>query len=62
LSSQPLVKYSTPILRRGTLPPKAAEQEEAMLGKMPDAVVAEKTGRKLSAVTGRRHLLRIENG
>jgi hypothetical protein len=49
---------------RGTRPPKAGrpwtDAEERMLGKMPDELVARRTGRPVSAVVSRRHFLRIE--
>jgi hypothetical protein len=35
-------------------------KEEAVLGKVPDELLARKTGRKVSAVVQRRYLLRIE--
>lgn len=57
-------KMSVAHKRRGTLPPKAGrpwtEKEEALLGKVPDELVARKTGRKVSAVVWRRWKLRIE--
>jgi hypothetical protein len=50
--------------RRGTIPPEAGRpwtaKEESMLGKVPDEVLAKKTGRKVSAVVSRRYLCRIE--
>jgi hypothetical protein len=50
--------------RRGAIPPAAGRlwtaKEEAMLGKVPDELLARKTNRKVSAVVQRRHLRRIE--
>src|SRR5262249_4292315 len=48
---------------RGTIPPAAGvpwtAEEEALLGMVPDEVVARKTGRTVYAVESRRQLLRI---
>jgi hypothetical protein len=57
-------KMSEAHRRRGTIPPAAGRpwtaKEESLLGKVPDELLARKTGRKVSAVVQRRHLLRIE--
>lgn len=57
-------KMSEAHLRRGTLPPKAGRpwsaKEDALLGQVPDELLARKTRRKVSAVVARRHLLRVE--
>ena len=56
-------KLSEAQRRRGARPPKAgrpwAPQEEALLGQLPDAEVARRTGRTLGAVRSWRQRLRI---
>jgi hypothetical protein len=57
-------KMSVAHKKRGTVPPAAGRvwtaEEEALLGKVPDEVVAERTGRGVSAVVARRHLFRVD--
>jgi hypothetical protein len=57
-------KLSAAQRQRGTIPRAAGrpwtEKEEALLGKVPDELLARKIDRKVSAVVQRRHLRRIE--
>ncbi|MDB5306556.1 MAG: hypothetical protein JWO38_758 [Gemmataceae bacterium] len=50
--------------KRGTRPPKAGRpwtaKQDALLGKVPDELIARKSGRPVSAVVNRRQKLRIE--
>jgi hypothetical protein len=56
-------KMSCAHQRRGTRPPSAGPawtpEEEALLGTLPDAEVAERTGRSVVAVQCRRSLLGV---